>query len=87
MGRPVVLVTAAALLLLRQRRPQRGSAGRRRLNAQTMRLVWAAQADGAMLGDYFSTSWSGGRAVSVFTLASPRGARFNQPLFAAAIRP
>jgi hypothetical protein len=35
----------------------------RSLNAQTMRLV-AAQAGGAMLGDYFSTSWSGGRAVS-----------------------
>ena len=59
----------------------------RRLNAQTMRLGWAAQAGGAMLGDYFSTSWSGGRAVSVFTLASPRGARFDQPLFATVIRP
>jgi len=59
----------------------------RRLNAQTMRLEWAAQAGGAMLGDYFSTSWSSGRAVSVFTLASPRGARFNQPLFATVIRP
>jgi hypothetical protein len=59
----------------------------RRLNVQTMRLGWAAQAGGAMLGDYFSTSWSGGRAVSVFTLASARGARFDQPLFAAAIRP
>ncbi|HEX2293165.1 MAG TPA: hypothetical protein VHH55_07620 [Gaiellaceae bacterium] len=59
----------------------------RRLNAQTMRLDWAAQAGGAMLGDYFSTSWSGGRAISVFTLASPPGPRFDQPLFAAAIRP
>jgi hypothetical protein len=59
----------------------------RRLNAQTMRLNWAAQAGGAMLGDYFSTSWSGGRAVSVFTLASPRGRRFDQPLFATSIRP
>jgi BNR repeat-like domain len=59
----------------------------RRLNAQTMRLEWAAQAGGAMLGDYFSTSWSGGRAVSVFTLASPRDARFDQPLFAARLRP
>jgi hypothetical protein len=58
----------------------------RRLNAQTMRLEWAAQAGGAMLGDYVSTSWSGGRAVSVFTLASPRDARFDQPLFAARLR-
>ena len=59
----------------------------RRLNAQTMRLGWAAQAGGAMLGDYFSTSWSGGRAVSVFTLASPLGARFDQALYATVIRP
>jgi hypothetical protein len=59
----------------------------RRLNAQTMRLAWAAQAGGAMLGDYFSTSWSGGRAISVFTLASPPGRRFDQPLFATVIRP
>jgi hypothetical protein len=59
----------------------------RRLNAQTMRLGWAAQAGGAMLGDYFSTSWSVGRAISVFTLASARGARFDQPLFASVIRP
>jgi hypothetical protein len=59
----------------------------RRLNAQTMRLGWAAQAGGAMLGDYFSTSWSGRRAVSVFTLASPPGVRFDQPLFATVVRP
>ena len=59
----------------------------RRLNAQTMRLNWAAQAGGAMLGDYFSTSWSGGRAVSVFTLASRPGPRFDQPLFASVISP
>lgn len=58
-----------------------------RLNAQTMRLAWIAQAGGAMVGDYFSTSWSGGRAISVFTLASPRGTQFDQPLFAAVIRP
>lgn len=59
----------------------------RRLNAQTMRLEWIAQAGGAMVGDYFSTSWSGGRAISVFALASPRGTRFDQPLFASVIRP
>lgn len=59
----------------------------RRLSAQPMRLGWIAQAGGAMVGDYISTSWTGGRAVSVFALASPRTGRFDQPLFAAAIRP
>ena len=60
---------------------------RRRLSVRTMQLGWIAQAGGAMVGDYISTSWSGGRAVSVFALASPRGARFDQPLFASALRP
>jgi hypothetical protein len=59
----------------------------RRLNAQTMRLNWAAQAGGAMLADYISTSWTGGRAVAAFTFASRPGQRFDQPLFAAVIRP
>jgi hypothetical protein len=59
----------------------------RRLNAQTMRLDWAAQAGGAMLADYISTSWTGGRAIAVLPFASPRAARFDQPLFAAVIRP
>jgi hypothetical protein len=59
----------------------------RRLNAQTMRLDWIAQAGGAMVGDYISTSWAGGRAMAAFALASRRGGRFNQPLFATALRP
>ena len=59
----------------------------RRLNVQTMRLEWIAQAGGAMVGDYISTSWAGGRAVSVFALASAPGGRFDQPLFAATFRP
>jgi hypothetical protein len=59
----------------------------RRLNAQTMRLGWIAQAGGAMVGDYISTSWAGGRAIAVFALASRPGARFDQPLFAAAVQP
>ena len=58
----------------------------RRLNAQTMRYSWAAQAGGVMVGDYFSTSFVGGAAVPVFVLASPPGARFNQALYAAVIR-
>jgi hypothetical protein len=53
-----------------------------RLNAQTMRYSWAAQAGGVMVGDYFSTSFVGRVAVPVFVLASPPGNRLNQPLFA-----
>jgi hypothetical protein len=56
----------------------------RRLNAQTMRLDWIAEAGGAMVGDYISTSFAGGRAIAVFPVAA-RAARFDQPLFAAAI--
>jgi hypothetical protein len=59
----------------------------RRLNAQTMRLGWAAQAGGAMLADYISTSWTAGRPVAAFTFASRPLGRFDQPLFAVAIRP
>jgi BNR repeat-like domain len=59
----------------------------RRLNAQTIRYEWAAQAGGAMLADYISTSWAGGRAVSAIVLASPPGDRLNQALFAVSIRP
>lgn len=58
----------------------------RRLNAQTIRYSWAAQAGGVMVGDYFSTSFVGGAAVPVFVLASPPRARFDQALFAAVIR-
>ena len=58
----------------------------RRLNAQSMRLSWIARAGGAMVGDYISTSFASRTAVPVFALASP-AATFNQPLFAAAIRP
>jgi hypothetical protein len=64
---------------------QRWSAPRR-LNAQTMPASWIARAGGAMVGDYMSTSFAGGRAVPVFVLASKPGGRFNQPLFAAALR-
>ena len=56
----------------------------RRLNAQTMRLDWIAQAGGAMVGDYISTSFAGGRAVTAFPVAA-RSSRFDQPLFAAVI--
>jgi hypothetical protein len=51
-----------------------------------MPASWIARAGGAMVGDYMSTSFAGGRAVPVFVLASKPGGRFNQPLFAAALR-
>jgi hypothetical protein len=59
----------------------------RRLNAQTIRYEWIAQAGGAMLADYISTSWAGRRAISAVVLASPPGNRLNQPLFAVSIQP
>jgi hypothetical protein len=57
----------------------------RRLNAETMRLEWIAQAGGAMVGDYISTSFVAGRAVAAFPIAAPSAQRFDQPLFAAAL--
>ncbi|HEV2711890.1 MAG TPA: sialidase family protein [Gaiellaceae bacterium] len=57
----------------------------RRLNTETMRLDWIAQAGAAMVGDYISTSFAGGRAVPVFVLASRPRTRLNQALFAASI--
>ncbi|HEX2288513.1 MAG TPA: sialidase family protein, partial [Gaiellaceae bacterium] len=59
----------------------------RRLNAQTIRYEWIAQAGGAMLADYISTSWAGPRAVSAVVLASPPGGALDQALFAVSIRP
>ena len=53
----------------------------RRLSAQTMRLGWPAQAGGAMVGDYISTSFSGRHAVPVFALAAQPRVRYDQPLF------
>ncbi len=42
-----------------------------RLNAEPMRLSWIADTNlGRMVGDYISTSWVGGRAVPVFSMAS-----------------
>ena len=42
-----------------------------RLTARPMPLRWFARAGGAMLGDYVSTSFAGGRAVPVVVLAQP----------------
>ena len=58
-----------------------------RLDAQPMQLSWLAKAEGGrMVGDYFSTSFAGGRVVPVFTLAtSPLNGRFREAIFAASL--
>src|SRR5207302_4136567 len=59
----------------------------RRLNATPMRLGWlAATSSGRMVGDYFGSVFSGGRATSVFSLAqAPRGDTFNQAIHALSV--
>ncbi|MBA2476942.1 MAG: exo-alpha-sialidase [Actinobacteria bacterium] len=55
-----------------------------RLSAQSMPLTWLADTSlGRMLGDYISTSYVGGRAVPVFSLASrPVGDALRQAISA-----
>jgi hypothetical protein len=49
--------------------------------AGPMSLSWLAQAGGAMVGDYISTSIVGGKAVSAFAVgAAPSGSTLNQYL-------
>lgn len=54
------------------------------LSAQPMQLPWLALTGvGLMLGDYISTSYVGGKAVPLFSLASPPvGGQFRQAIFA-----
>ena len=56
----------------------------RRLSARSMRPSWLADTvSGRMLADYISVSWSRGRPVPVFALASePRGRSFREAIFA-----
>ena len=58
-----------------------------RLDAQPMQASWLAKTtSGRMVGDYFSTSFAGGRVVPVFTLAtSPLNGRFREAIFAASL--
>jgi BNR repeat-like domain len=47
---------------------------------------WLAEAGGKMVGDYFSLSFAGNRAVPVFTLAEPPLlGRFREAIFAASL--
>ncbi len=59
----------------------------RRLNATQMRLGWLpATSSGRMVGDYFGSVSTGGRAVSVFSLArAPRAGRFDQAIHALSV--
>ena len=56
-----------------------------RLTTQPMALSWIADGGiGALLGDYVSASWVGGRPIPVFSLASPPvGGELRQAIFAA----
>jgi hypothetical protein len=57
-----------------------------RLSAETMPVQWLpATTQGAMVGDYFSTSFVGGNAVTVFAIASRPGRLLNQAMFAAVL--
>jgi hypothetical protein len=58
-----------------------------RLDARSMPLDWLPTSEsGQMVGDYFSTSFAGGRAVSVFPLAAaPLRGRFRVGIFATSL--
>jgi hypothetical protein len=57
-----------------------------RISPERMPFRRIAVAGGAMVGDYISTSFAGGRAVPVFTLAQSRQrGRFRQATYAASI--
>jgi BNR repeat protein len=57
-----------------------------RLDVTPYAESWLAEAGGKMVGDYFSLSFSGGRAVPVFTLAEqPLAGRFREAIFAASL--
>ena len=65
--------------------PNGGAAWTRpqRLDAQPMRLDWLPEAEGRFFGDYISTSYVGGRAVPVYSLAvEPFGGTLRQAIMA-----
>jgi hypothetical protein len=56
------------------------------LSPERMPFGRIAFSNGVMVGDYISTSFAGGRAVAVFTLAQARlGGRLRQATYAASI--
>jgi hypothetical protein len=57
-----------------------------RLDVTPYAESWLAEAGGKMVGDYFSISFAGGRAVPVFTLAEqPLAGRYREAIFAASL--
>jgi len=59
---------------------------RQRLNSRSVPFGWLASAGGAMVGDYISTSFAGGRAVPVFALGfAPRRGRLHESMFATSL--
>ena len=58
------------------------------LDAKPMQMSWLARTEGGrMVGDYFSTSFAGGRVIPVFALAAPPlRDRFREAIFAASLR-
>ena len=57
-----------------------------RLNSRPVPFGWVARAGGAMVGDYISTSFAGGRAVPVFALGfTPRRGRLHESTFATSL--
>jgi hypothetical protein len=59
----------------------------RLLTAQQMNTAWLpTTTSGRMVGDYIAAAWSLGRAVAVYSLASPpAGGEFRQAIAAARI--
>jgi hypothetical protein len=56
------------------------------LNVLPMQQSWLPPAGGRFLGDYISTSFAGGRAVGVFTLAEPPFAgRLDEAIYATSL--
>ncbi|HEY4412640.1 MAG TPA: sialidase family protein [Gaiellaceae bacterium] len=58
------------------------------LDAEPMQMTWLPEAQGRMVGDYFSTAFAGDRVVPVFALAiAPTGSRKHEAIFAASLPP
>ncbi len=81
---PVAVCLAADVALITSRDGGATWTPPQQLNAVSMPLHWLADTSlGPMLGDYFSVSWVGGRAVPVFSLAmEPAGGLLRQAIFA-----
>ena len=57
-----------------------------RLSSRSVPFGWVASAGGAMVGDYISTSFAGGRAVPVFALGfKPRRGLLHESMFATSL--